>query len=88
MLYFVIYATISAITPVLACSNFDCRFTCEQPSNRIKNEVEGSEDQEELQRKPIRPNSGDPKQNLRTKKCTKTQRWRSVGTELARGHHD
>ena len=85
MLYFVIYAPISAITLVSACLGLDCRFTCDEPSNRRKNEVEG--DQEELQRKPNRPNSGHPKQNLRTKKCTKTQRSRSVGTGPARGHH-
>jgi len=71
MLYFMIYAAISAITLVLDCSDFDCRFTCDEPSNRRKNEAKGLEDQEELQRKPNRPNSGDPKQNLRTKKCTK-----------------
>ena len=71
MLYFVIYTSISAITVVLSCSSFDCRFTCNEPSNRRHNGVEGLEDQEELQRKPIRPNSGDPKQNMRTKKCTK-----------------
>ena len=45
MLYFVIYALISAITLVLACSGFDCRFTCEELSNWRKNEFEGLEDQ-------------------------------------------
>ena len=45
MLYFVIYAPISAITLVLACSGFDCRFPYNEPSNRRKNEVEGLEDQ-------------------------------------------
>ena len=45
MLYFVIYATIFAITLVLACSGFDCRFTYDEPSNRRKNEAEGLEDQ-------------------------------------------
>ena len=44
MRYFVIYALISAITVVLACSDFDCRFTCDKPSNRRKNEVETLED--------------------------------------------
>jgi len=38
MLYFVIYAPISAITLVLAYSDFDCRFTCDEPNNRRKNE--------------------------------------------------
>ena len=28
-----------------ACLGFDCRFTCDEPSNRRKNEVEGLEDQ-------------------------------------------
>ena len=56
MLYFVIYVPIAAITLVLACSGFDYRFTCDELSNRRKNEVEGLEDQEELQRKPNRPN--------------------------------
>ena len=42
MLDFVIYASISDIT---ACLGFDCRFTCDEPSNRRKNEVEGLEDQ-------------------------------------------
>jgi len=87
MLYFLIYAPIFAIMLVLACSDFDYRFTCNEPSNRRHNGVEGLEDQEELQRKPIRPNSGDPKQNLRTKKHTKMQHSRSVGTGPARGHH-
>jgi len=45
MLYFVIYAPISAITLVLAYLGFDCKFTCDEPSNRSKNEVEGLEDQ-------------------------------------------
>ena len=45
MLYSVVYAPISAITLILACSNFDCRFTYDEPSNRRKNEVEGLEDQ-------------------------------------------
>jgi len=45
MRYFVIYAPISTMTLVLACSGFDCRFTCDEPSNRRKNEVEGLEDQ-------------------------------------------
>ena len=45
MLYFVIYAPISAMTLVLACLDFDCRFTCDETSNRGKNEVEGVEDQ-------------------------------------------
>jgi len=45
MLYFVIYAPISAITVVLACSGFDYRFTCDEPSNRRKNEVKRLEDQ-------------------------------------------
>ena len=45
MLYFVIYTPISAVTLVLACSGFDCRFTCDEPSNRRKNEVDGLEDQ-------------------------------------------
>ena len=45
MLYFVIYAPISAITLVLACSGLDCRFTCDEPSNRRKKEVEGLKDQ-------------------------------------------
>jgi len=45
MLCFVIYAPISAITVVLACSDFDCRFTCDEPSNMRKNEVEGLDDQ-------------------------------------------
>ena len=44
MLYFVIYTPISAITLVLACSGFDCRFF-DEPCNRRKNEVEGLEDQ-------------------------------------------
>jgi len=72
MLYLVTYTLISTITLVLTSSGFDCRFTCDDPSNRRKNEVEGLEDQEELQRKPNRPNLGDPKQNLQTKNCTKT----------------
>ena len=45
MLYFAIYNPLSAITLVLACSNFECRFTCGEASNRRKNEVEGLEDQ-------------------------------------------
>jgi len=45
LLYFVIYAPISAITLVFACSGFDYRFTCDEPSDRRKNEVEGLEDQ-------------------------------------------
>jgi len=45
MLHFVIYAPISAITFVLACSDFDWRFACDEPSNRRKNEVEGLEEQ-------------------------------------------
>ena len=45
MLYFVIYAHIYVITLVLACLDFDCKFTCDEPSNRRKNEVEGLEDQ-------------------------------------------
>jgi len=81
MLYFVIYATISAIRLVLSCSGFDCIFTCDEPSNRGKNEVEGLEDQEELQKKPIRPNSGDPKQNLRLKSAPKMRCSRSVRTK-------
>jgi len=44
MLYVVIYAPIPVITIFLACSGFDCRFTCDEPSNRRKNEVEGLED--------------------------------------------
>ena len=48
MLYFVIYAPISTITLVLACSGFDGIFTCDEPSNRGKNEVEGLEDQGRL----------------------------------------
>jgi len=88
MLYFVIYAPIFAITLVLACLGFDCRFTCDEPCNRRKNEVKGLEDQEELKRNPNRPNSRDPKQNLRTKKCTKTQRSKSVETGPARGDHE
>ena len=75
------------MTLVLACSDFDCRFMCDEPSNRRKNEVEGLEDQEELQRKPNGPNLGDPKQNLRTKKCTKMQRSRSIGIGPTRGHY-
>ena len=67
MLYFVIYVPISAITLVLACSSFYCKFTCDEPSNRRKNEVDGLEEQEELQKKPNGPNSGDAKRNLRTK---------------------
>jgi len=45
MLYFVIYVPISTITRVLACSGFDCRFACDEPSNRRKNKVDGLEDQ-------------------------------------------
>jgi len=48
MLYFVVDTPISTITLILACLGFDCRFTCDEPSNRKKNEVEGLEDQEEL----------------------------------------
>jgi len=87
VLYFVIYAPISAITLVLVCSSFDCRFTCDEPSNRRKNEIEGLEDQEELQKKPNRPNTDDPRQKPTDQKCTKTQRLRSVGTGPGRNHH-
>jgi len=68
MLYFVIYALIFAIMLVSAFSSFDCRFKCVEPSNRRKNEVQGLAEQEELQRKPNRLNSGDPRQNLANQK--------------------
>jgi len=44
MLYFVIYGPIFAIMLVLTCSGFDCRFTCDEPSNKTKNKVKGLED--------------------------------------------
>ena len=42
---YVIYAPISPVTLILAFSSFDCRFTCDKPSNTRKNEVEGHVDQ-------------------------------------------
>jgi len=71
MCCFVINAPTSAIMLVLACSGFDYRFTCDEPSNRRKKEVEGLEDQEELQKKPNRPNTNDPRQKPVNQKCTK-----------------
>jgi len=60
---------------VLALSSFDCRFVCVERS------------QEELQRKPNRLKSDDPRQKPANQKEHKTQRSRSGGTAVTRGHH-
>ena len=46
--YFVVYAPIISITLVLVCSGFEIRFTCDEPSNGRKNEVEGHVDERNL----------------------------------------
>jgi len=87
MLYFVVYAPIMSITLVLVCSGFEIRFTCDEPSNGRKNEVEGLEDREELQKKPNRPNTDDPRQKPADQKCNKRWHLRCVSTRAGRSHH-
>ena len=79
MLYFVIYAPISTITLVLARADFDCRFTYDEPSNRRKNEAEGLQDQEWLQKKPIGPMRMIQGKNLRTKSAPKHSVQEALG---------
>jgi len=72
---------------VLAFSSFDCRFVCVKPSFRRKARNWGQLSQEELQRKPNRPKSDDPRKKPANQKEHKTQHSRSDGTAAARGHH-
>ena len=65
---------------VLTLSSFHCRFECVGPSYRRKARSWGQLSQEELQRKPNRPNIGDLRRVQWTQTNLKTQRSRSDGT--------
>ena len=88
MLYLVIYAHISPITLVLACSKFLISYLhiLSQVIGE-KNEVEGLEDQGRLQKRPNKPKVEDPRQNLRTKKKPQNAVFGKRQNGRARHHH-
>jgi len=85
--YYTVFVHICPITSVLTLLSFHCRFECGGPTYRWEVRSWGQLSQEEFQRKPNRPNTGNPMSKPAIQKEYRTHRSRRNGTAVVKGHH-